>query len=150
MKTKFLGAAALVVAAALGAGGATAQTAPAFPTKAEKVKNVRYLMIETIEVKPGARFFEIISKHYFPAAKAAGVPLPQVYHTETGVPRTIIVSEMTGGIDDMEWQYTADDIKWLNALAKLEGGQDKAMALIKEYNEAIVHRTRDIVHLHTD
>jgi hypothetical protein len=150
MKTYLLPSLAFAAAIALGQTTATAQTAPAFPTKAEKVTGVRYLVIETIEAKPGARLWEIISKHYMPAAKAAGVPNPQVYHVETGVPRTIIISELKGGPGDLEWQYTADDIKWMNALAKQEGGQDKAMALIKEYNDSIARRTRDIVHMHTD
>lgn len=150
MKNAILGSLALAAAITLGAGQASAQTAPAFPTKAEKVKGVRYWVIETIEAKPGARLWEIISKHYMPAAKAAGLPLPQVFHTETGVPSTIVISGLTGGTGDLEWQYTADDVKWMNALAKQEGGQDKALALIKEYNDSIARRTRDLVHSHVD
>ena len=88
------------------AGAAGAQTAPAFPTKAEKVKGVRYLIIETIETKPDARTWEIISKHFTPAAKAAGVPIPMVYHTETGASRTITVTEMTGGTGDIVARLT--------------------------------------------
>ena len=137
--------------AALGlAGSAGAQTAPAFPTKSEKVPNVRYLTIETLETKPGARTWEIISKHFIPAAKAAGVPAPSVYHTETGAPRTIIVSNLSGGAGDMEWRYSPEDVKWMSALAQQLGGQDKAMALVKEYNEGIAHRSRELVHMHTD
>lgn len=149
MKTK-MNSLALATAIILGQASASAQTAPAFPTKAEKVQGVRYAVVETIEAKPGARLWEIVSKHFNPAAKAAGLPLPMVYHAETGVPRTIIISELNGGTGDLEWQYTADDVKWMNALAKQEGGQDKAMALVKEYNDGIANRTRDLVHRHID
>jgi hypothetical protein len=150
MNTNIFAAVTAIGALCCLGGAAVAQTPPAFPTKAEKVKGVRYLTIETLESKPGSRTWEIISKHFIPAAKAAGVPAPQVYHSETGIPRTIVVAELPGGTDDLEWQYTADDLKWMNALAKQEGGQDKAMALLKEYGEGITRRSRDVVHMHTN
>ncbi|WP_315760352.1 hypothetical protein [Sphingomonas sp. Y38-1Y] len=133
--------------------GALGQTAPApapsFPTKAERVADVRYLTMETLVAKPNSRLWTIISKHFMPAAKVAGVPAPIVYHTETGKPSTIVITPLKGGTDDLGWSATADDVRFMAALAKQEGGQDKAMALFKEYNDSIESRTRELVHEHT-
>ena len=146
-----------LVLGALGATTGSAQTTPApaappaaaMPTKAEKVADVRYYMIETMTAKPGARLWTIISKHFTPAARAAGLPIPVVYHTETGESKTIIVSPLTGGTGDLEWSTSPEDVKFLAALAKQEGGPDKAMALVKEYTDGIATRSREIVHEHT-
>lgn len=133
---------------------AAAQTAPAapaampFPTKAEKDADLRYFTIETITAKPGARLWTILSKHFIPAAQAAGIPVPVVYHTETGESRSIVISPLTNGPGDLAWQVSPEDLKWMNALAKQEGGEDKAMALWKEYNDGIEHRSRELIHQH--
>lgn len=134
---------------------ASAQTAPApapapaMPLKAEKVADVRYFIIETLTSKPGARTWTIISKHFIPAAKAAGTPYPVIYHTETGTSRTIVISPLPGGLADLEWSMSPDDVKFMAALAKQLGGADKAEAMWKEYNDGIESRTREIVHEHT-
>ena len=135
---------------------AAAQTAPTpatakpepLPAKAEKVAGVRYLAIETITAKPGARLWTLISKHFIPATKAAGLPVPVTYHTETGETKTIVISPLTGGTGDLEWSVSPDDVKFFAALAQQEGGADKAMALWKEFNDGIASRSREIVHEH--
>ena len=141
-----------IVLGALAATSAAAQTTPAAmpaPTKAEKVADVRYNTIETMTTKPGARTWTIISKHFMPAARAAGLPMPLVYHTETGESKTIVVTPLTGGMGDLEWSTSPDDVKFFAALAKQEGGMDKAMALYKEFNDGIATRSRELVHEHT-
>lgn len=144
-------------AAALFSLPAAAQTAPAvpaapaampFPTKAEKDPDLRYFVIETITAKPGARLWTIISKHFMPAAKAAGIPTAIVYHTETGESRSIVISPLTDGPGDLAWQVSPEDVKFIDALAKQEGGPEKAMALWKEYNDGIEHRSRELIHQH--
>lgn len=140
---------------ALGATAAGAQTAPAapptptFPTKAERVADVRYLTIETLTTKPGTRVWTIVNKHFMPAARSAGPPMPLVYHTETGTPRTIVITELSGGTDDLGWSTSADDLKFMQALAKQEGSPEKAMALMKEYTDSIDTRSRELIHQHT-
>lgn len=153
VRLKALGA---VFACAFSASSLLAQTAPApaaaapgFPTKPERVAGVRYLTMETITAKPGAQLWTIISKHFIPAAKAAGLPMPLFYHTDTGKPATIIIAPLTGGPDDLGWSATADDVKFMTALAKLEGGQDKALAMFKHYNDSIESRTRELIHERT-
>ena len=89
-----------------------------------------------------------MSEHFIPAARTAGVPVPIVYHSETGAVQTTIITPLPGGPDDLAWEVSPDDLKWMNALAKQEGGQDKAMALWKEYNDGIATRSRDVVHEH--
>lgn len=135
--------------AVVATSAASAQTTPPAPLKAEKVADVRYLTIETMTSKPGARTWAIISKNFMPAAKAAGLPLPLVYHTETGKSETIVITPLTGGLDDLEWSMTADDVKFMTELGKQLGGADKAQALMKEFNDGIDSRSREIVHEHT-
>jgi hypothetical protein len=150
MKTVF----ALSAATLLASTTAVAQTKPAappamaFPTIAKKVEGVRYFTIETITAKPGAGLWKIISEHFTPAARAAGVPVPVVYHTETGPAQTIVITPLTGGLADMEYEFAPDDVKFMAALARQEGGQDKAMALIQQYQDGIATRSREIVHEH--
>ncbi|WP_326525320.1 hypothetical protein [Sphingomonas sp.] len=132
---------------------APAQSAPApapaaMPLKAETVADVRYFMIETMTSKPGARTWTIISKNFIPAAKAAGVPYPVIY-TETGTLRTIAVTPLTGGLADLEWSMSPDDVKLMTELGRQLGNADKAEALMKEFNDGIDSRSREIVHEHT-
>jgi hypothetical protein len=154
MVHRFVALGAILSSCALTSAGA--QTAPAtpatpmpLPTKAERVPDVRYFLIETIVAKPGAKLWTLISKHFLPAGRAAGVPVPTVYHTETGPEGTILISPLPGGPGDLAWSVSPDDAKMFAALAKQEGGNDKAMALITQYNEGIASRTREIVHEHT-
>lgn len=152
MKTLF----ALAAATLLAGTTAVAQTRPAapaapampFPIAAKKVEGVRYLTIETITAKPGAQLWKIISEHFTPAARAAGVPVPTVYHSETGPAQTTIITPLTGGMADLEYDFAPDDVKFMAALAKQEGGQDKAMALLQQYQDGIATRSREIVHEH--
>ena len=153
MKTLF----ALSVACLLASTAAHAQTKPAtppappamaFPTTAKKVEGIRYLTIETITAKPGAQLWKIISEHFVPAARAAGVPAPVVYHSETGSSQSTIITPLTGGLADLDYEFAPDDVKFMAALARQEGGQDKAMALIQQYQDGIATRSREIVHEH--
>lgn len=136
------------------ATAAVAQSAPAapatMPLKAEKDAKLRYFTIETLTPKPGARLWTIMSKNFIPAAKAAGVPVPVVYHAETGSGVTIVITPLPGGLADLEWTMSPDDVKFMNELGKQLGGADKAEALWKEYNDGIAGRTREIIHEHTN
>lgn len=130
------------------APGAKAPSPMAFPTAAKKAEGMRYFLVETITAKPGAGLWKIMSEHFIPATRAAGVPMPTIYHSETGQGQTTIVTPLTGGMVDMEYEVSPDDAKFMAALAKQEGGQDKAMALMQRYQDGIATRSREIVHEH--
>lgn len=144
-----LAAAASLLAVPAAAQTASAPPAATLPTKPTKVQDVRYLSIETLTPKPGAALWKLMSEKLIPAAKAAGLPVPVVYHAETGAPHTIVITELTGGLQDLEYEYTAEDVKFMAALAKQEGGAEKAFAVMKQYTDSIETRSREIVHLHT-
>ena len=156
MKMPFALAAAALLVTVTVADAQTASPKPAalpapamaFPTAAKKVEGVRYLTIETFTAKPGAKLWSILSEHFIPTARAAGVPVPAIYHSETGPAQTTIIAPLPGGLADLEYEFSPDDVKLMAALAKQEGGQDKAMALMQQYQDGIETRTREIVHEH--
>ncbi|TKD53192.1 hypothetical protein [Sphingomonas baiyangensis] len=119
---------------------------------ATKQTNVRYAMVNMTKFKPGAarRANETISKTFMPSAKAAGIPMPSTYHPQTGEWDVIAIFPMADGISELEYSMTPSDAKWLAAMSKSLGGQDKAMALIDEYNGLIETNDRMLVHEHTD
>ena len=71
------------------------------------------------------RAFEIIADHFKPAGEKAGLPGPLgTLHFQTGESDALFVWEMKGGMADLEWYRSEDDIKWYASLVEQEGGEE--------------------------
>ena len=113
--------------------------------------DAKYLSITHVKFKPGQResAMEMISEHFVPAGKKAGTPGPiMAIHYQTGKWDAAFIWEMAGGMADLEWYRSPDDIKWFAALAELEGGEDEAKAVWGDYLSKIASVHTDVGHHH--
>ena len=113
--------------------------------------DARYVSVTYVNYKPGKRerAFEIIAEHFKPAGEKAGVPGPLgTIHFQTGKWDAMFVWKMEGGMADLEWYRSEEDIKWYEALAEQEGGEEAAGELIAEYQACIAHAETDVGHYH--
>jgi len=113
--------------------------------------DARYMSATYVKFKPGKRerAFEIIAEHFVPAGKAAGTPGPLgTLHFQTGEWDALFVWNLEGGMADLEWYRSEDNIKWAAALAEQEGGEEAAGELIAEYRSLVDEAETDVGHYH--
>jgi len=115
--------------------------------------DARYISATLIRYKPGKRerAMEIIAEHFMPAGEKAGTPGPLgVIHFQTGEWDALFVWNLEGGMADLEWYRTENDIKWFAALVEQEGGEEAAGKLIAEYQSLVDEAETDVGHYHAD
>ena len=113
--------------------------------------DARYVTSTVVKFKPGKRerAFEIIAEHFVPAGEAAGTPGPLgTIHFQTGEWDAIFVWNLEGGMADLEWYRSEDNIKWAAALAEQEGGEEAAGELMAEYRSLIAEAETNVGHYH--
>ena len=111
-----------------------------------------YIQATAVKFKPGKRerAMEIIAEYFVPASEKAGLAGPHlVLHMQTGRWDMVIIWNMEGGMADLEWYRSEDDIKWLAALAEIAGGEKKGEALWQEYIGSVADSTTEVGHYHT-
>jgi len=116
-------------------------------------EDAKYISITHVKYNPGKRerAMEIIADHFVPAGKAAGTPGPLgVIHFQTGEWDSLVVWNLEGGMADLEWYRSENDIKWFAALAEQEGGEEAAGALLAEYQGLVDEAETDVGHYHAD
>jgi len=115
--------------------------------------DAHYISSTLVKFKPGKRerAFEIISEHFMPAGEKAGTPRPLgVIHYQTGEWDALFVWKLEGGMADLEWYRSPNNIKWYAALAEQEGGEEAAGELMAEYRSLIDEAETDVGHYHAD
>jgi hypothetical protein len=50
---------------------------------------------------------------------------------------------------DLEWYNSPDDVKWMAALAELNGGEEAAKEIMKRWSKTIDEAESHIGHYHT-
>lgn len=141
----------LAVSAALTfcAGSALAQDDEGGPIT--QGDDARYVSVTVVKFKPGKRerAMQIIAEHFKPAGEAAGTPGPLgTLHLQTGEWDAMFVWALEGGMADLEWYRSPDDVKWFEALAEQEGGVEAAEALLAEYAKTVDEAETDVGHYH--
>ena len=68
---------------------------------------------------------------------------------QTGDWDMIVIWEMEGGMADMEWYRSPEDIKWYESFVELVGGQEEADKIMKEYQDALASTQVEVGHYHT-
>ena len=115
--------------------------------------DAHYVSSTLVKFKPGKRerAFEIISEHFMPAGEKAGTPGPLgVIHYQTGQWDAQFVWDLAGGMADLEWYRSPNNIKWWAALAEQEGGEEAASELMGEYQSLIADAETDVGHYHAE
>lgn len=113
--------------------------------------DAKYLSITHVAFKPGQReeAMQIITEHFVPAGEKAGTPTPiMAIHYQTGKWDAAFIWEMAGGMADLEWYRSPDDVKWFAALAELSGGADKASELWDSYISKVADAKTEVGHHH--
>ena len=114
-------------------------------------EDAKYVTITHVKFKSGKRerAMEIIADHFVKATEAAGTPGPLgVIHFQSGEWDMLAVWRLEGGMADLEWYRSPDNIKWWAALVEQEGGEEAAGALMAEYQSLVDEAETDIGHYH--
>lgn len=113
--------------------------------------DARYVSATLVKFKTGKRerAFEIIADHFKPAGAKAGTagPLGEI-HYQTGEWDALFVWRLEGGMADLEWYRSEDNIKWYAALVEQEGGEEAAGELLAEYESLVDDAETDVGHYH--
>jgi hypothetical protein len=137
MKTTILKIALITLFSSIISFGTQAQM------QAKKYDNPQWKSIVFIQFKDGKmdRAREIITNYFVKAAEKAGTPQPSLA-TElvTGEWNMMVVWDMKG-IEEMNWQTSPNDVKWMTAMNEIAGGADKTKAIMDEWSSLIVRTT---------
>ena len=103
--------------------------------KAEKYENPEWVSIVKIKFKPMKKepAMGIINNYFVKADEDSGAPAPTTYHFPMGDYDMMVIWEMEDGLETLNWKTTPGDVKWMNSMAKIAGGPDKAMAKLDEF-----------------
>ena len=129
---------------------ASAQDDDEGPTKWGE--DAKYVSVTYVKFKPGKREegMEIIAEHFKPASEKAGLPGPvMIIHFQTGKWDAVYAWDLEGGMADLEWYRSPDDIKWYEALAELNGGAEAAGEIMAQWSAAVADSLTQIGHYHT-
>ncbi len=112
--------------------------------EAKKMEGHTWHQVVMIKFKPGMvdSAAKIIDDHFMKAGMEmeSDMPGPQIMRLRSGEWDMLMVWTMKG-IEDMNWETSPDDAKWMAQMAKQEGGMDKAMKLMKSYVSLIDNST---------
>lgn len=112
--------------------------------KAKKFDNPEWKRIVLIKFKHEKldRAKEIIQNYFFKAAQQADIPTPSlVVDLYTGEYDMMIVWDMKGGIEEMNWEMSPNDIKFMTAMIAITGGIDKAKMMLDEFSSLSTSET---------
>ena len=109
-----------------------------------------YISVTMVAYKPGMRAdaLAIIAEHFQPAGEAAGTQSPVAIHFQTGEWDAAFHWRLEGGMADMEWYISANDLTWMAALAEQEGGKTEANELLAKYRGMIARSITNVGHRH--
>lgn len=115
-------------------------------------ENADYMEIEFVDIKAGKRdrAEEIIDDYFFKASEAAGTAKPYLVHLQTGEWDFIVAFDLKEGPVEFTYTQTPDGKKWWAAFVKLAGGEDKAKAIMDEYQSLVVRTNSMLGHHHND
>ena len=115
-------------------------------------EDARYVEAVAIKYKPGKRerAIEIINEYFAPATEKAGTADPMlVLHMQTGRWDVIVIWEMAGGMADLEWYRSPENVQWYGAFIEIAGGEEEAGAIMEEYDSTVADVITEVGHYHT-
>ena len=115
-------------------------------------EDAKYVTVSFIQFKPGRREegMEIIADYFVPASEKAGTPGPvMVVHFQSGKWDVMSIWELQGGVADLQWYRSPNNIKWFEALAELNGGVEGAEEIMARWSKSVDESERQLGHYHT-
>ena len=115
-------------------------------------EDAKYVNVSFIQFKPGRREegMEIIADYFVPASEKAGTPGPvMVVHFQSGKWDVMSIWELQGGVADLQWYRSPNNIKWFEALAELNGGVEGAEEIMARWSKSVDESERQLGHYHT-
>ncbi len=122
----------------------TINLAHAQEMKAKKYDNPKWKTITFMKFKAGKydRAKEIIKTYYEKAGQKAGLSGPSmVVDIMSGEWDMMVVWDMKGGIEEMNWEISPDNVKWMTAMNEIAGSADKAKGVLDEFSSLITRET---------
>ena len=107
--------------------------------KAHKMENTSWHEVVMLDFKSGMESdaMNIINEHFKKAVESAGIDGPaKMLRMETGKWDLLLVWNMDS-INDLSWEVSPENAKWIKALAEQEGGPQEAMDLLGKYESMI-------------
>lgn len=114
--------------------------------------DAKYASVTYVQFKSGKReeAMEIIEEYFKPATEKAGISPPLfAVHFQSGKWDAMYVWDLEGGLTDLQWFNSPDDIKWMEALAELNGGPEGAAEIMKRWSKTIDEAETHIGHYHS-
>ena len=111
-------------------------SAACFAQQPKKIDNPRWKQIVSIKFHEGKvdRAMTIIKDYFEPSAKKANTSTPEMaLRMATGKWDLVLVWNMKGGVEELNWEMSAEDVAWMKALGELAGGPEKGKAILDEY-----------------
>ncbi len=122
----------------------TSSVAQAQEMKAKKFDNPEWKRVDFVKFKSGkvGRAKEIIQNYYMKAGQKSGTPGPaMIVDLMSGEWDMMVVWDMKGGIDDMNWEVSPNDVKWMNSMNEVAGGADKSKRILDEFSSLVDRET---------
>ena len=116
-------------------------------TAAKKYDNPQWKRVVLVDYKPGQtnKAREIINNYHKKASKMAGTPGPEmILELHSGEYDLMAIWAMQGGIEDMNWEISPNNIRWRKAMNELAGGAAEAAAIMQEYSSLVNKSTNYI------
>ena len=114
-------------------------------------EDAKYLYITYVMFKPGKREagMEIITEHFVPATEKAGTSPPMLaIHFQSGKWDAAFIWALEGGMADLEWYRSPDDVKWFAALSELAGGPEEGAAVWQSFMDTVAEAQTEVGHHH--
>jgi hypothetical protein len=114
----------------------TSQNLAAQEMQAKKHENTNWYAVAFIKFNPGQKeaAINLIDNYFVKADEKAGTSPPVfAMNMATGEYDYVLGWKMSGGIQDMDWEMSPDDVKWFGAMTEITGGPDKAQEKMKEF-----------------
>jgi hypothetical protein len=114
----------------------------------QKIEKQRWYRIVRTQFKYGKVYEarQLITNHLRPATVVSGAGEPVMeFHNQTGPWHETVIWAMPEGPAEMEWAIHPEFSKWFAALAKQEGGADKAWEVLTKFFEMVEREETDLV-----
>jgi hypothetical protein len=119
--------------------------------KPKKFDNPQWKEIVFIDFHPGKneRAMTLIKDYFLKATKKGGLQDPEMMlDMVSGEWDLMLIWRMKGGVEDLNWETSPDNIAWMKALGEVAGGADKAKALLDEYLSLINRTSTQLARIH--
>jgi len=103
--------------------------------QAEKYENPEWVNIAYIKFKPMKKdpAMSIVENYFMKADEDAGIEAPTSYHFAFGKYDMMVIWKMDEGVETLNYKMTPEDVEWMKSMAKIAGGQEKAMEKLGEF-----------------